>query len=171
MRGADRSPLQVYSLKESRCLLGGGYFFMYPRIPKITAQSRFKSARTSKTLMQSPPFGGTTCSYWRPYHTTAAILCQFPPPSGRLFSCQKLFHFVHLQSDLVSCKTVSLLRHVAAVSSFAIRKDDNAVPAIPGCGTEAANTTSTTTTGGSGGIGGTSGAKTSTTAATGPVVA
>nr|DAJ59127.1 MAG TPA: hypothetical protein [Caudoviricetes sp.] len=35
---------------------------MYPKIPKITTASRFKSAITSKTVMRSPPLGETTVS-------------------------------------------------------------------------------------------------------------
>ena len=67
--GSDRRSFRFdfVSRKAALLLLGGGYFFMYPRIPKTITQSRFRSASTSSTVMaitsvrrnnRFPPFTG-----------------------------------------------------------------------------------------------------------------
>ena len=52
------SPLRFKVERKAAAYLGGGYFFMYPKIPKITTASRFKSEITSKAVMRSPPLRG-----------------------------------------------------------------------------------------------------------------
>ena len=51
--GNGRSSLRFNVEKKAASLYsaGGGYFFMYPRIPKIIVAIRSKSANTSKAVM------------------------------------------------------------------------------------------------------------------------
>lgn len=71
------SPNSIYSRKESRCRLGGGYFFR-SNPKRIAAITSISNARTSAVVMRLSPLSGETTYFTllsasAVYHTRSAL--------------------------------------------------------------------------------------------------
>lgn len=88
--------LQISNGTAARLCTPGGYFFLYPRIPKTTEDSRESKAITSITVILSPPFGGAAPPLRQHYNITGIALCQyFSQTFSKIFQavCFRRFSF------------------------------------------------------------------------------